>query len=140
MRHIFGHRLICLRNPWGTFEWTGDWSDNSKMWEKHPLIRALLKPETIVSKSDKDDGIFWMSWSDFIKYFSTIDVCITSRGLQELTYHVYEEFSFGGPVVGCIIGCATYWFCCCGLYKLWCSRTSNKTFIADDVEQVKRDG
>ena len=79
-----------------------------------------------------------MSWPDFLKYFSSIDVCITSRGMQELTYHVYEEFSFGGPFIGCIIGCMTYWICCCGLYKLWCSRTSNKTFVADGVEEVSK--
>ena len=25
-------KLVMLRNPWGDFEWTGDWSDNSDMW------------------------------------------------------------------------------------------------------------
>ena len=138
VRHVFGHRLVCLRNPWGAFEWKGDWSDTSVMWKKHPLIRALLKPETIMSSSDKDDGMFWMPWDEFLKYFTSIDVCITSRGMDQLKYHVYEEFSFGGPFIGCVVGCFTYWICCCGLYKLWCSRSSNKTFVADAVEQVKK--
>ena len=25
-------KLIKLRNPWGDFEWTGDWSDQSANW------------------------------------------------------------------------------------------------------------
>ena len=24
--------LVCLRNPWGDFEWTGDWGDESDCW------------------------------------------------------------------------------------------------------------
>lgn len=26
------HRLVMLRNPWGDFEWVGDWSDSSDLW------------------------------------------------------------------------------------------------------------
>ena len=25
-------RIINLRNPWGSHEWNGDWSDNSEKW------------------------------------------------------------------------------------------------------------
>ena len=25
-------RLLKMRNPWGHSEWTGDWSDSSRLW------------------------------------------------------------------------------------------------------------
>ena len=37
-----GFKLLCLRNPWGSFEWKGDWSDSSPLWRKHPLMRSQL--------------------------------------------------------------------------------------------------
>jgi calpain-15 len=135
VKSCLGHRLLKLRNPWGAFEWKGDWSDESPMWSKHPLVRTIVRPESFAKGSDADDGIFWISWEDFLKYFDGIDVCLTSSGMQDLSLHVYEGAGVFGPFLGCVVGCFTYWLCCCGLFKLWCSRPSSKTFVADGEER-----
>lgn len=60
-------RLIKLRNPWGHFSWTGDWSDDSCLWT--PELRSMLMPQ------GSDGGIFWMCFTDVIEYFDCIDIC-----------------------------------------------------------------
>jgi len=55
-----------LRNPWGKFEWQGDWSDNDSQWTDE------MKEEC--NFISEDDGSFWMSFDDFQKIFSRIAV------------------------------------------------------------------
>lgn len=41
-----GKRFVVLRNPWGSSEWTGRWSDGSKEWTQDWLqILPLLSHE-----------------------------------------------------------------------------------------------
>jgi hypothetical protein len=40
VREVGDHRLIKLRNPWGTTEWNGDWSDHSPLWT--PELKEAL--------------------------------------------------------------------------------------------------
>ena len=62
-------QLIKLRNPWGDYEWTGDWSDSSTNWTMNPELKEELE------YSDANDGSFWMSFSDFCHYFSRVQIC-----------------------------------------------------------------
>ena len=32
-------KMLRVRNPWGKFEWQGDWSDNSEKWNIFPKVR-----------------------------------------------------------------------------------------------------
>ena len=40
VKEIQGNQLIQLRNPWGRYTWTGDWSESSSKWT--PEIRKAL--------------------------------------------------------------------------------------------------
>ena len=53
---------------WGSFEWSGDWSDNSDLWT--PKMQSLAK------FTKEDDGTFWMCWVDFLRYFDEVRVCL----------------------------------------------------------------
>jgi hypothetical protein len=66
-------KLIYIRNPYGFKEWQGKWSDKSDLWT------AEAKKVFANNNEDKDDGLFYMSFEDFIRRFQTLDICkITS--------------------------------------------------------------
>jgi calpain-15 len=60
-------RLVELRNPWGKSEWKGAWSDESDEWTEQ------LKKQLDVK--DADDGIFYMTFNDFLQYYSDAQIC-----------------------------------------------------------------
>ncbi|KAJ3630297.1 hypothetical protein MTP99_011499 [Tenebrio molitor] len=76
VRDVDGHRLLKLRNPWGHFVWKGDWSDTSEKWTRS--LRYELMPE------GPQDGTFWISFTDVLKYFDCIDICKARNGWNEV--------------------------------------------------------
>uniref|UniRef100_A0A7M4FNW1 Calpain-3 n=1 Tax=Crocodylus porosus TaxID=8502 RepID=A0A7M4FNW1_CROPO len=99
-------RLVRLRNPWGQVEWNGPWSDKSDEWnliDKSEKIRLQHKIA--------EDGEFWMSFEDFMSYFTKLEICnltpdtLVSDKLQTWTVSVNE----GRWVRGCSAGgCRNY--------------------------------
>jgi calpain-15 len=61
-----GVRLLNIRNPWGRFEWDGDWSDGSELWTED-FVDAL-KPTL-----DESDGAFWVCLEDFVAKFTAFN-------------------------------------------------------------------
>ena len=59
-------RLLRLRNPWGHKEWKGDWSNGWPYWPDH------MKNQ--VNINIKNDGCFWISFEDVLKYFYDITI------------------------------------------------------------------
>lgn len=57
-------RIIKIRNPWGEFEWKGDWCDESTRWTGRVAAEVGL--------TSTNDGIFWMSVNDFTTQFSQL--------------------------------------------------------------------
>ncbi|XP_063865519.1 calpain-A-like isoform X3 [Scylla paramamosain] len=63
--------LLRLHNPWGNeTEWTGSWSDKSPEWTAVPASEREKLGLTF-----NDDGEFWMSFQDFMKNFSVVEIC-----------------------------------------------------------------
>ncbi|KAF2673466.1 cysteine proteinase [Microthyrium microscopicum] len=58
-------RLLKLHNPWGNQEWNGAWSDGSKEWTPDVLKE--------LNHTMGDDGTFFISYQDFLKYYPVID-------------------------------------------------------------------
>ncbi|XP_028844175.1 calpain-2 catalytic subunit-like [Denticeps clupeoides] len=109
--HVRGKpvELIRIRNPWGQVEWTGAWSDDSKEWttippeEKSKLCNAA------------EDGEFWMSYADFIKNFSKVEICnltpdtLTSDDVAYWNHYQFEgAWRVGSTAGGCRNNQATF--------------------------------
>lgn len=59
-------KLLKIRNPWGSGEWTGNWRDNDPKWNP-----TLMKQ---VGHVKADDGIFFMDLQDFKKFFEDYSI------------------------------------------------------------------
>ena len=91
--------LLQLRNPWGSFEWKGAWSDNAPEWDKHPTIKKLC------NHVSADDGTFWISLEDFVEQFNNVDVCQRSKGVHDLYIDLHEGDGCLDQCMGPIMGC-----------------------------------
>jgi len=108
VRKVKGLQLMQLRNPWGHFEWDGDWSDKSPLWDENPKVKAKL------GHTDGDDGVFWMAFSDYLRFFDAIDVLQRSVDLHDVFLDTHDEYGIAGPAIGCCAGLCRYYFCCRG--------------------------
>jgi hypothetical protein len=64
--HLMQFRSPLLTFP--EFEWLGDWSDGSMKWTSQLEFEISLEIRQEVDT-------FWISFSDFLKYFSQITIC-----------------------------------------------------------------
>ncbi|XP_062585841.1 calpain-9-like [Saccostrea cucullata] len=63
--------LIRVRNPWGNkVEWRGAWGDRSREWNSIPA-----DDREKMGLIFRDDGEFWMEFTDFMRNFDSLDVC-----------------------------------------------------------------
>lgn len=119
------YRMIRMRNPWGSFEWNGAWSDGDSMWKKHKDVAKKLHYDA--KSADSDDGCFWIEFNDWKRLFDGIDICDRSSN-RDLALDVNEEEGLKGVCCGCVKGCGSYWFLCNGCRKLYCShKTEDET-------------
>ncbi|XP_046707517.1 calpain-5-like isoform X4 [Silurus meridionalis] len=62
--------MVRMRNPWGTADWTGTWSQGSLQWQQ--VGRFEREKMGLIAR---DVGEFWMEFEDFCHYFTDMVVC-----------------------------------------------------------------
>jgi calpain-15 len=118
-----GQRLVKIRNPWGCGEWTGAWSDGHENWKRHPEVAKAVNHEA------RDDGVFWMSWEDFMLHWEEIGVVDRTVDISTLRYSVASGAAFPATR-GCIRVCLRFWCRCWGCRRLYCPRRSSRETVS----------
>ena len=78
-------RLCKLRNPWGYKSWNGDWNKDSKLWTDD--IRNQIGEEYL----KEEEGTFFMSIEDIVKYFIRTDICQIIYGANVQIYNFNQN-------------------------------------------------
>ncbi|XP_053174013.1 calpain-2 catalytic subunit-like [Scomber japonicus] len=102
--------LVRIRNPWGEMEWKGPWGSKSKEWNNLDLA-----PEYKQLNNPDENGEFWMSYVDFKRYFSGLNICnlspdmVMSGKVHRWSYCKFEGiWIIGSTAGGCRNNPATY--------------------------------
>ncbi|KAG7226312.1 hypothetical protein INR49_003064 [Caranx melampygus] len=102
--------LVRLWNPWGQREWTGDWSDQSPLWQ------TVSPEERKLCLEVGDNGEFWMTLQDFCKYYSDLDICALCPDFLDGSSSCHWKTSYyegrwvaGITAGGCMNNRGTFW-------------------------------
>uniref|UniRef100_A0A8P4G2A7 Calpain 2, (m/II) large subunit b n=1 Tax=Dicentrarchus labrax TaxID=13489 RepID=A0A8P4G2A7_DICLA len=69
-------KLVRMRNPWGQVEWTGAWN---------------------CPHANAEDGEFWMSFNEFLRHYSRIEVCtLTPDAIEDDSVKHWSVNKFDG--------------------------------------------
>ena len=63
-----GTRLIQLRNPHGKNSGISDWAGEETLWTTELMTEINSSASQI--KSDHEEGVFWIQYEEFLKYFT----------------------------------------------------------------------
>ncbi|KAI4891016.1 hypothetical protein NFI96_026723, partial [Prochilodus magdalenae] len=130
-------KLVRMRNPWGQVEWTGAWSDGyyttsatnfsgsvtvvGGRHDRGMYGRGSSSEWNYVDPSERpsanaEDGEFWMSFSEFSRQYSRIEICtltpdaITSDAVKPWSVCNYSgNWRRGSTAGGCRNHPQTFW-------------------------------
>ena len=101
-------------------------------WAASPcarLLKAVAKKCGVDPAKGADDGVFWICFSDFLRYFDAVDVLKRSEDLHDVYLDTHEDMPVCGPCRGCVVGCCCYFCACKGATKLCCGRATDDATV-----------
>lgn len=82
------YRLLKIRNPWGSINYTGDWGKDSSLWNEE------MKKIFDYKNTYDGEGEFFMAYNDFLYFFADVDICkIENRICMKQKVLSYEEIA-----------------------------------------------
>ena len=78
-------RLVQLRNPWGNYEWNGEWSDNSTAWT-HEL-------DARYKHVNEDDGTFFIPFENFMNLFQVTHFCASGQADRMEVHQIFVDYN-----------------------------------------------
>lgn len=90
--HIYnprdGVRLLCLQDPRGSTEWSGNWSEASPSWKS--AVRAAAPDGGAAAP-----GQFWIGFDDLRALFVTVEICKVSNHWDSVRFEgVFPRTSY----------------------------------------------
>eukprot|EP00451_Oxyrrhis_marina_P022342 CAMPEP_0204359172 /NCGR_PEP_ID=MMETSP0469-20131031/37057_1 /ASSEMBLY_ACC=CAM_ASM_000384 /TAXON_ID=2969 /ORGANISM="Oxyrrhis marina" /LENGTH=407 /DNA_ID=CAMNT_0051347157 /DNA_START=260 /DNA_END=1479 /DNA_ORIENTATION=- len=101
VKKVKGKRFVKFRNPWGSGEWTGDWSDKSDLWTQHGDIKRALQGK---DATPANDGSFWMQWEDVLKHWTRIGIVDRTVDINTVKCVIVGGKTFMGPCLAVPVG------------------------------------
>ena len=103
-------KLVKLRNTWGFGEWIGDWGKNSPLWTNEEIKQ--------VDFNDLNNGIFYMSFDDYFKFFIVTDICFLQHNSYSKSFKIENNDIFYGQVFNVYLKEKTF-FSVSVIRKMW---------------------
>ena len=64
-------RLLMIRNPWGSEQYGGNWSDGHELWTDERIAQIRADGLDI---STTREGLFWMDIDSYLNNFNVTEV------------------------------------------------------------------
>jgi hypothetical protein len=82
--------MLKLRNPWGDTEWEGEGCEKDKTFWKN-IVESQDKVSFLSNFTNSNDGIFYITYHDFCKYFSQIHFCMMHSNGNYISEELYTN-------------------------------------------------
>eukprot|EP01084_Bolivina_argentea_P161835 281675_1 len=132
IKEINRFRFIEIHNPWNTFKWNGEWSNQDPIWEQYTYIFNELKPDF------NQNSKFWIELNEFISLFNVIYICHKIKRMNNHKNNIILNVNYDQNIHKvtdiCCNKCFHFW-CKCVSCKLMYPNICGKWFNRENSKQ-----